>query len=84
MDVRSARLNFEITALLYDKAVTRQLAESIAGTATCPADPGARGLQWSLPTQCARAWRGCSRRCCESPQIARIPQIGSGTWIIGG
>jgi cardiolipin synthase len=30
MDVRSFRLNFEITALLYDQDVTRQLSESIA------------------------------------------------------
>lgn len=29
MDVRSFRLNFEITALLYDRRVTRELAESI-------------------------------------------------------
>jgi cardiolipin synthase len=29
MDVRSFRLNFEVTALLYDRGVTRELAESI-------------------------------------------------------
>jgi cardiolipin synthase len=29
MDVRSFRLNFEITALLYDRGVTRELSESI-------------------------------------------------------
>jgi cardiolipin synthase len=29
MDVRSFRLNFEVTALLYDRSITRELAESI-------------------------------------------------------
>ena len=29
MDIRSFRLNFEITALLYDRSVTRELSDSI-------------------------------------------------------
>jgi cardiolipin synthase len=31
MDARSFRLNFEITALIYDAGVTRALNDSIAG-----------------------------------------------------
>ena len=52
MDVRSARLNFEVTALLYDKAVTRQLVDTIGAHCDAARRIHAREIwQWSLPAQ---------------------------------
>ena len=52
MDVRSARLNFEVTALLYDQDVTRQLVDTISQHCDSARRIQAREVwQWSLPTQ---------------------------------
>lgn len=52
MDVRSARLNFEITALLYDEHVSRGLAEAIDAHCRAARRIQTRDVwQWGLPRQ---------------------------------
>jgi len=59
MDVRSFRLNFEVTALLYDENVTRRLSKSIERHCETARRIDAREVwRWTLPAQlCAGSAR---------------------------